>query len=144
MTARRARAESANDAEARDRAACERVIVEARALLADELERLRERTSVALSQSQSTALAGAAAVACSVLALGAVTTALLLAIGASAVPALVVAALALFSGAFVSSYAYLVLPSSPLEHARALAKGGFGELRRLLKPHSHSPSAQRG
>ena len=82
---------------------------------------------------------GAAAVAFAVLALGAITTALVLALGASAVPALVVAALMLFTGAAGAGYTYLVLPHSPGEYARALLRTRLLELRRGMKSHTPSP-----
>jgi len=146
MTARRAAAQSPHtttpETEAREQALAERVAVEARALIELEFQRVRERTSIAMSQTRALALIGAAAVACAVLSLGAVTTALLLAVGASVVPALVLAGIVLFSGSVIAGYSYLVLPDSPLEHARTLARTGFAELRRQLKPRT--PSIQRG
>jgi hypothetical protein len=140
VPARRKAAESSRDTDPSDAPLAD--AADARALVEAELQGVRERVGVALAQAQYGALVGAAAVAFSVLALGAVTTALLLAIGVSPVPALVLAALVLFTGAAVAGYAYLVLPSSRVESPRKLAKVGFGELRRLLK--SHLPSMQRG
>ncbi|MFZ5892499.1 MAG: phage holin family protein [Myxococcota bacterium] len=143
MTARKRASEAAAAAEERrNQLLAEEAIAEARALIEYELKLARDQTNEALRQARYAALLGAAAVAFAVLALGAITTALVLALGASAVPALVVAALMLFTGAAGAGYTYLVLPHSPLAYARALVKTGLSELRRQLKPHTASP--QRG
>lgn len=131
-----------SEEERNDELLAEEALVEARALIQYELRLAREQTEAAVKQAHYAALVGAAAVAFAVLALGAITTALILALGASAVPALVVAALMLFTGAAGAGYTYLVLPHSPVEYGRALLKTRWAELRRGLKPHT--TSAQNG
>ncbi|MGC4095246.1 MAG: phage holin family protein [Polyangiaceae bacterium] len=138
MTARKRISDAALEEQQRDKLLAEEAIAEVRALVAFELEQAKQHSQLALKHAQYGALIGAAAVAFAALALGAVTIALLLALGASAVPALVVAALMLFTGAASAGYTYLVFPHSPLEYARALLKTRLSELK------SPSPATQRG
>lgn len=117
----------------------EEASVEIRTLIRYELDLAREQTAEAVQKAHYAALIGASAVALSVLALSSITVALLLALGASAVPALVVAALMTVTGAVGAGYTYFVLPHSPLEYARALLKTRLGEVRREIDAHKASP-----
>lgn len=130
---------SPGDEERSNRLLAEEALVEARTLLRYELDLAREQTEQALKKAHYAALVGAAAVALAVLALGAITVALILALGASAVPALVVAALMLVTGAVGAGYTYFILPHSPVEYARALLKTRVAELRRGVRSHKASP-----
>lgn len=130
---------SASEEERSNQLLAEEALVEARTLVQYELDLARRQTEEALRKAHYAALVGAAAVALAVLALGAITIALILALGASAVPALVVAALMLVTGAVGAGYTYFILPHSPLEYARALLKTRFAELRRDVSSHKASP-----
>ena len=136
---RRRSQSSSSEEERANELLAEEARIEVRTLIQYELDLARQQTEDALRKSHYAALLGAAAVALAVLALGSITIALILALGASAVPALVVAALMLVTGAVGAGYTYFVLPHSPLEYARALLKTRLSEVRRGMGSHKASP-----
>lgn len=104
-------------------------LVEAKELIELEIQLAKAEARDELKKMKAAAIAGALAFTLVLLALGAWVTALILALGLSAVYALAVGGALLLLGGAAAAYAYSAIPKAPLDHTRERLKEDIQRLR---------------
>ena len=102
---------------------------EAKELIGLEVQLAKVEAMTELRRLRSAAIAGGIAFALISLALSALVTALILALGASAIYGLVVAGVLLLLGGLAAAYAYSAIPKVPLDQTRERLKDDIQRLR---------------